>query len=285
MKMKRKLLGLLLGILVVLVLTGCSTSQDAPATTETVTEAATVAQTTEAATVAQTAEPSEAVPETQISDIDAAAEGYRRISLGNEAFRNYEIWQHLQDGSLHFVSLKELQKLSIVPIDLYNSSSGEAFTTYSIQLLNELYPQLYGHYLPHFTLSFADRDSGYCAVDFGGKVDGLYGFSCNFAVTPYDSALSEECEWYLLPLGSMYSSDFLGYIQVPVEYSELDQAADAPNSADYLNTVTDEIAGFVVMPMELGAFSVNYDSVILYFDSLEHLSEYLVLQWESFEAP
>jgi len=276
MKIKRNLLGLLLGILAGLVLAGCSTSQKAPtAATEISSEATTVAQVTQ---------PSETVQESQLSDIDAAAEGFNRIRFDNAAFRNYEIWRNAQDGSLHFVGLNDLVMLSIVPVDLYDNSSGETITVYSIQIMNEIYPQLSGQYLPHFKLSFADSENGYCAVDFGGKVAGLYGFSCSFAITPYDSALNEACKWYLLPLGSMFSEDFLDSRQVSVDYSELNQIGNAPNSADYLNDVSDEIAGFVVMPMEMGAFSVNYDSVILYFDSLEHLAEYLIPQWESFET-
>ena len=167
---------------------------------------------------------------------------------------------------------------------LQNTDSGEIIPVYSIALVNEFTPQFREQYLPHFKLSYADSEQGYSAVDIGGKVAGLYGFSCTFGIAPYDSAPSEKTEWYILRLGSMMSEDFLGYQPVSVEYSDPLQFSDAPNSVDCLFRVTNDVAGFVIMPMERGAFSIIYDSVGLYFDSLEHLAEYIIPQWEAFEA-
>ena len=261
-----------------------------------------VAAATEATQPAETT--AATVQKTPSSDIDAASEGFDRLSFSNEAFRNYEIWQNTQDESMYIVNLNNLTKINIIPLGMYDPVSGKTINLYSVKLVHHLLLPTIGQYLPYFAPSFADPWNGYYAVDFGGKVAGLWGFSCPFAIAPDDSSLDEETVWVAAPLGSMCADDYLGYQETSVEYSTLSTIGDVPNWIDYLtNTVSNEIAGFAIMPqlayqanktskeaaystivlMDVGGFTINYDFAVLHFDSLEHVAEFIIPQWEAYE--
>lgn len=81
----------------------------------------------------------------------------------------------------------------------------------------------------------------------------------------------------------MLSDDFLGWRKVPVAYSDWSQILDAANWVDYVDIeAVDDFAGLTVSPTEWGGFTVRYCSVKLYFDTWDHLAEFVIPQWEEY---